>query len=69
MNSNLKQLPVDERIQLVEDIWDSIASDQDSLPLTSEQRVELDKRLDAYEESKDPGKSLDKAISGIRQRL
>ena len=69
MNSNLKQLPVDERIQLVEDIWDSIASDQESLPLTSKQRVELDKRLDAYEASKNPGKSLDKAVLGIRQRL
>ncbi len=69
MNSNIKQLPVDERIQLVEDIWDSIASDQSSLPLTSKQRAELDKRLDAYEESKYPGKPLDKIMSGIRKRL
>ena len=69
MNSNLKQLPVNERIRLVEDLWDSIASDQSSLPLTLEQKAELDKRLDAYEASKDPGKPIDKAISGIRERL
>lgn len=69
MNSNLKQLHVDERIQLVEDIWDSIASDQKSLPLTSEQKAELDKRLDAYVISKDQGRSIHDVISGIRERL
>ncbi len=36
MSSNLKQLPVDERIRLVEDLWDSIASDQSTIPLTTE---------------------------------
>lgn len=29
--SELKSLPVPERLQLVEDLWDSIASDQESL--------------------------------------
>lgn len=69
MNSNLKQLPVDERIRLVEDLWDSIAADQSSLPLTSEQKAELDKRLDAYAVSKDPGRPIDEVIPGIRERL
>jgi putative addiction module component (TIGR02574 family) len=38
---------VDERIQLVEDIWDSVAEDAGaaSLPLTEPQRRELDERL------------------------
>jgi putative addiction module component (TIGR02574 family) len=69
MNSNLRQLSVDERIRLVEDLWDSIASDQSSLSLTTEQQAELDKRLDAYETTKDPGKPVDEVISGIRERL
>ena len=69
MNSNLKQLPVYERIRLVEDLWDSMASDQSSLPLTSEQKAELDKRLDSYEASKDPGRSIDEVIPEIRERL
>ncbi len=33
----------------IEDIWDSIAADQMALPMTDEQRAELDRRLDAYE--------------------
>ena len=49
MNTNLKNLPVNERIQLVEDLWDSIAIDQSSLPITQDQKTELDKRLQAYE--------------------
>ncbi len=28
------KLPIDQRIQLVEDLWDSIAADQNALPLT-----------------------------------
>ncbi|MEX2515393.1 MAG: addiction module protein [Gammaproteobacteria bacterium] len=69
MNSNLKQLPVDERIRLVEDLWDSIASDQSTIPLTPDQKMELDKRLDAYEVTGDPGRSMDIVISEIRNRL
>lgn len=69
MNSNLRQLPVDERIRLVEDLWDSIASDQSAIPLTPEQKTELDKRLDAYETTGDPGRPMDKVISEIRNRL
>jgi putative addiction module component (TIGR02574 family) len=39
---------VSERIQLVEDIWDSIAQVPDAIELSEAQRLELDKRLDAY---------------------
>lgn len=38
-------LSVAERIQLVEDIWDSIAAEPEELPLTGEERQELDRRL------------------------
>ncbi len=38
-------LSVEERIQLVEAIWDSIAEHPESLPVTDAQRKELDRRL------------------------
>ena len=41
METKLQQLTVDERIKLVEDLWDSIAADQDALPITADQRIEL----------------------------
>ncbi len=46
--ADILRLSVSERIQLVEDIWDSIAEVPDSIPLTDEQKAELDRRLDAY---------------------
>ncbi len=50
--NDIRKLSVSERIQLVEDIWDTIASSQEEVELTDGQRQELDRRLDEY--SKDP---------------
>jgi putative addiction module component (TIGR02574 family) len=47
MLDDISRLSVDERIQLVEDIWDSIAADAGVLPLTDTQRAELDRRIDS----------------------
>jgi putative addiction module component (TIGR02574 family) len=69
MNANLRKLPLEERIRLVEDLWDSIASDQNALPLTPEQRAELDRRLDVYEADGNPGRPADDVIADIRKRL
>ncbi|CAN5138518.1 addiction module protein [soil metagenome] len=46
---DLRQLPLSERIQLVEDLWDSIAEDASGVGLSPEQVAELDRRLDALE--------------------
>ena len=69
MKSDLRKLPLDERIRLVEDLWDSIAADQNALPLTAEQRAELDRRLDAYEADGDPGRPAEEVIAEIRKKL
>ncbi len=69
MISNLRALPIDKRIGLVEDIWDSIAADQATLPMTDEQRAELDQRLDAYESDGIKGREAGKVIADIRKRL
>lgn len=69
MNAKLRQLPLDERIRLVEDLWDSIASDQNALPLTPDQQAELDRRLDAYEKDRDPGRPAEEVVADIRRRL
>ena len=53
--SDILQLSVAERIQLVEDIWDSIATVPNNLPLTAAQEEELDRRLAAYEQNPNAG--------------
>jgi putative addiction module component (TIGR02574 family) len=45
LNFPLDRLGVEERIALVEEIWDSIAADSAVVPLTTPQRDELDRRL------------------------
>ncbi|TXS94524.1 addiction module protein [Parahaliea aestuarii] len=50
MDTQFSQLPVEERIRLVEDLWDSFAKEQSEVPLTSEQAAELDRRIAAFEQ-------------------
>ena len=69
MNAKLRELPLDERIKLVEDLWDSIAADQRALPLTLAQQAELDRRLDAYELDKNPGRPSSEVLADIRRKL
>lgn len=69
MNANLRKLSLDERIRLVEDLWDSIAADQSLLPLTPEQQTELDFRLNAYESDGNAGRLAEEVIADIRKRL
>ena len=42
-------LSVAERMQLVEDIWDSIAATPEAVPVTDAQRKELAKRKRAHQ--------------------
>lgn len=67
--ASLRQLPVEKRIHLVEELWDSIAADQGALPLTNEQRAELDRRLDAYQTDGNTGRLAAVAVDEIRKRL
>lgn len=69
MIANLCTLSIVERIRLVEDLWDSIAADQVALPITDEQRAELDRRLDAYESDGIKGRVASEVIADIRKRL
>jgi len=53
----IHNLSMAEKIELIDELWDSVIQDQNNVPITDAQRVELDKRLAAYEIDKDQGKS------------
>ncbi len=53
--SEILQLSVAERIQLVEDIWDSVAAFPNEVPLTESQKKELDRRLLSYAQNPQEG--------------
>ena len=45
---DIAELSISERIQLAEDLWDSILENSEELPLTNAQQQELDRRLEQY---------------------
>jgi putative addiction module component (TIGR02574 family) len=63
--AEISKLSVSERIQLVEDIWDTIASEPDAVPLNAEQRAILDIRID--EQQANPG--VGRPWSDVRERI
>jgi putative addiction module component (TIGR02574 family) len=46
--SDVLAMKVSDRIRLAQDIWDSVASVPDSVPLSQADREELDRRLADY---------------------
>ena len=63
------KLSIDERILLVEDIWDSIVAEEESVPLTDSQRELLDERLAKYEANPDDVLTWDEVMQEVRARL
>ena len=68
-----RSLSVNQRLELVGDIWDSIADEAnanaDLLHLTDEQTAELDCRVAEYEGDPSAGIPMDEALKGIRARF
>lgn len=48
-------LSIPERIQLVEDIWDTIASEAEAIELTEDEKRIINERLEAYHRNPDLG--------------
>ncbi|MEM9244747.1 MAG: addiction module protein [Cyanobacteria bacterium P01_F01_bin.153] len=58
------ELPVSDRLQLVQEIWDSIYACPELLPVTEPQKNELDRRLENHAQQPE-GTSWNE----LRQRL
>lgn len=53
--ADILELGVSERIQLIEDAWDSISKVPEEVQLSEEQKKELDNRLTAYHKNPNAG--------------
>jgi putative addiction module component (TIGR02574 family) len=63
--TELRALPVAERLKLIEDLWESIETDADALPLPDWHRSEIDRRLDAL----NAGDSVGAPWDEVRRRI
>ncbi|MFM7190662.1 MAG: addiction module protein, partial [Microcystaceae cyanobacterium] len=57
LTEHIMPLTVAERLQLIEEIWDSISHNDSEILLTSPQKEEIDRRLESYHDVKNQGKS------------
>ncbi len=53
----IQELSVSERIVLAEKLWDSIVDEDGSINLPKKQKIELDRRLQAFLDDQDVGSS------------
>ncbi len=65
---NIGDLTPEERLRLIEELWDSLNEAPESMPLTNAQREELDRRLDDLERSGPQGIPWDDVLQQIRSR-
>lgn len=64
---DLETLPVSERLQLVQDLWDSIARSNAEMPIPQWQKDELDRRKQNYLQEPDSGRTWDEVKKDILQ--
>jgi putative addiction module component (TIGR02574 family) len=65
---NIDELSPEERLRLIEELWDSLNDEPGTVPLTNAQREELDRRLDDLERSGPEGIPWDQVLQQIRSR-
>jgi len=67
-----ESLPVVERIRYVQDLWDYITNNSQSIPVPEEHKRILDDRLKVYRENPDPGRPWgevrEELLSKLRKR-
>jgi putative addiction module component (TIGR02574 family) len=64
--SAFKKFSTSEKILILEELWDSIAADQESFELSEKQREELDRRVSDYYSSPDDGYSWEDVTTRIK---
>lgn len=65
---SIEGLSIAERILLVEEIWDSIVPEQQSVEVTDAQKEELDRRLAAHEADPEAGASWNEVKARLRTK-
>lgn len=66
---DIDKLSLEERLELIEQLWESLSQDQrESIPISDDQREELDHRLDLLEEQGPEGVSPEELMERIKRR-
>lgn len=63
---DVERLTVEERLDLIGRLWDSLGAGASTIPLTSPQRDELNRRVDDLDREGPTGTAWDEAVRRIR---
>ncbi|HMQ68129.1 MAG TPA: addiction module protein [Ignavibacteria bacterium] len=64
--NEILKLDIKDRINLVKIIWDSLADSSEKFELTENQKIELDERLNDYNENPEQGISWDELVGKLK---
>lgn len=65
---DIATLTPDERLELIERLWNSLASNPDAVPFPDAHREELDRRLDELDREGPTGIPAEEVLSRLRSR-
>jgi len=65
---DIEHLTHEEKLDLLDRLWDSLGRDPDAFSLSDEQKRDLDQGLDELEKDGPTGVSWDEAVGQIRSR-
>ena len=65
---DIERLSADERLDLLERLWESLTKEPGGVPLTEAQREDLDRRLDELDRGEVEGIPWDEVLKQIRKR-
>lgn len=66
--AEILQLPVEERLRLVQLIWESVAADPSAVQLGDAHRAVIDERLAEHERNPDDVVTRDEVLADARRR-
>ena len=67
--NHLRNLPLAERLELLQTLWDSIAAGQRDPELSDVNRQHINERMEAFLADGDPGLDAESMIDAIKQSL
>ncbi len=67
--ADLAALSVAERLDLMDQIWDSLDASKNSIPVPDWHRVEIERELAELKAGEDPGRSAEEVLREIKSRL
>ena len=61
----IQELSAADRLRLLEEVWETLAKDSDSLPMSEGHKEEIDRRLEAWHQTGDSGATWQE----VRERI